>query len=138
MNDAQRKHILETAHTIASVGVSSNPAKPSYGVVAYLQSQGYRIIPVNPSGGEILGEKAYVDLISIPEPVDVVQLFRPSEEVMPFVQQAIHIGAKVVWMQEGITNEEAAQIARAAGLEVVMDQCMRSNHRRLIGERFSL
>jgi predicted CoA-binding protein len=138
MSDAQRKHILQTARTIASVGVSSNPAKPSYGVVAYLKSQGYRIIPVNPGGGEILGEQAYVDLISIPEAIDVVQLFRPAEEVMPFVQQAIQIGAKVVWLQEGIVNEEAAQTARAAGLEVVMDQCMRSSHRRLIGERFSL
>ena len=138
MSDAQLKHILQTARTVASVGVSSNPAKPSYGVVAYLKSQGYRVIPVNPGGGEILGEKAYVDLTSIPEPVDVVQLFRPSEEVMPYVQQAIQIGAKVVWMQEGIANEEAAQAAQAARLEVVMDQCMRSNHRRLIGERFSL
>ena len=138
MSDAQMKRILQTARTIASVGVSSNPAKPSYGVVAYLKSQGYHIIPINPGGGEILGEKTYIDLASIPEPVDVVQLFRPSEEVMPFVQQAIQIGAKVVWMQEGIINEDAAQIARAAGLEVVMDQCMRANHRRLIGERFSL
>jgi predicted CoA-binding protein len=138
MNDAQLKHILQTVRTVASVGVSSNSAKPSYGVVAYLKSQGYRIIPVNPSGSEILGEKAYADLISIPGPVDVVQLFRPSEEVMPYVRQAIQIGAKVVWMQEGIYNEEAAQAARAAGLEVVMDQCMRASHRRLIGERFSL
>jgi predicted CoA-binding protein len=138
MSDAQLKRILQTARTVASVGVSSNPAKPSYGVVAYLKSQGYHMIPVNPGGGEILGEKAYVDLVSIPEPVDVVQLFRPSEEVMPFVQQAIQIGAKVIWMQEGISNEEAAQAARAAGLEVVMDQCMRVSHRLLIGEHFSL
>ena len=138
MNDSQLKRILQTARTVASVGVSSNPAKPSYSVVAYLKSQGYRMIPFNPGGGEILGEKAYTDLTSIPDPVDVVQLFRPSEEVMPYVQQAIQISAKVVWMQEGIFNEEAAQAARAAGLDVVMDQCMRSNHRRLIGERFSL
>ena len=138
MSDEQMKRILQTARTVASVGVSSNPAKPSYGVVAYLKSQGYHIIPVNPGGGEILGEKVYVDLASIPEPVDVVQLFRPSEEVMPHVQQAIHIGAKVVWMQEGIRNDAAAQAARAAGLKVVMDECMRTNHRRLIGERFSL
>ena len=138
MSDEQMKRILQTARTVASVGVSSNPVKESYGVVAYLKSQGYHIIPINPGGGEILGEKVYVDLAGIPEPVDVVQLFRPSEEVMPYVQQAIHIGAKVVWMQEGIRNEDAAQVARAAGLEVVMDQCMREDHRRLIGERLSL
>ena len=138
MSDEQMKRILQTARTVASVGVSSNPAKASYGVAAYLKSQGYHIIPVNPSGGEILGEKVYTDLTSIPDPVDVVQLFRPSEEAPTHVRQAIQIGAKVVWMQEGIYNQEAAQEARAAGLEVVMNQCMRANHRRLIGERFQL
>ena len=135
MNDAQLKRILESTRTIASVGLSSNPDKPSYGVVAYLQSQGYRIIPVNPAVTEILGEKAYPDLRSIPDAIDVVQLFRRAEDVPPFVEQAIQIGAKVVWMQEGIVNEAAAQQARQAGLQVVMDHCMRAQHRRLIGEK---
>ena len=135
MNDAQLKRILESTRTIASVGLSSNPDKPSYGVVAYLQSQGYRIIPVNPAVTEILGEKAYPDLRSVPDAIDVVQLFRRAEDVPPFVEQAIQIGAKVVWMQEGIVNEAAAQQARQAGLQVVMDHCMRAQHRRLIGEK---
>ncbi|HXF85416.1 MAG TPA: CoA-binding protein [Anaerolineales bacterium] len=133
MNDDQLlKEILVSARTIASVGVSSNPAKESYGVVEYLKKQGYRIIPVNPTAGEILGEKAYPDLSSIPEKVDVVQVFRKPEDVPPVVEEAIKIGAKVVWMQEGIVNEEAAQRAREAGLQVVMDACMRASHRRLM------
>ena len=97
----------------------------------YLKDQGYKIIPVNPSANEIMGEKAYPDLSSIPEAVDVVQVFRKPEDVPPVVEEAIKIRAKVVWMQEGIVNEEAAQKAREAGLQVVMDACMRSAHRRL-------
>jgi len=135
MTDAQLKRILETARTIATVGLSSSPHKASYGIARYLKRQGYRVIPVNPSAAEILGEKSYPDLASISDPIDVVQLFRPSEDVPPFVEQAIQIGAKVVWMQEGITNEAAAAKARAAGLEVVMDRCMKVDHRRLIGEK---
>ncbi len=135
MNDAQMKRILETTRTIASVGVSSNPEKASYFVVNYLRDQGYRIIPVNPMANEVLGEKAYPDLLSIPDRIDVVQVFRSSEDVPPIVDQAIQIGAKVVWMQEGISNESAAAKARAAGLDVVMDRCMRQTHRRLIGEK---
>ena len=135
MNDAQLKRILQSTRTIASVGLSSNPDKPSYGVVAYLLSQGYRVIPVNPTVAEVFGEKAYPDLLSIPDTIDVVQLFRRAEDVPPFVEQAIQIGAKVVWMQEGIVNEAAARRAREAGLEVVMDHCMRAEHRRLIGEK---
>ena len=135
MTDAQLKRILETTRTIASVGLSSSPEKASYGIVYYLKSQGYRVIPVNPSAAEIFGEKAYPDLLSIPDKIDVVQVFRPSEAAPPIVDQAIQIGAKVVWMQEGITNKDAAAAARAAGLEVVMDRCMREQHRRLIGEK---
>ncbi len=93
------------------------------------------MIPVNPTADEILGEKAYPDLSSIPEKVDVVQVFRKPEDVPPVVDEAIKIGAKVVWMQEGIVNEEAAQKAREAGLQVVMDACMRATHRRLIGPK---
>lgn len=132
MDQNQIIHILKTARTIAVVGLSSNPEKDSYPIAEYLQQQGYRIIPVNPTAKEILGEKVYPDLPSIPEPVDVVQIFRPPEAVPPIVQQAIQIKAKVIWMQTGITNEEAAQAARAAGLEVVEDRCMRVDHRFLI------
>jgi predicted CoA-binding protein len=100
-----------------------------------LKSQGYRVIPINPTADEILGEKAYPDLESVPEPIDVVQVFRKSEDVPPVVESAIKVGAKTVWMQEGIVNEESAQMAREAGLQVVMDACMRGTHRRLIGEK---
>lgn len=136
MNDDQMmKDILLTARTIASVGLSSNQEKESYWIVLYLKEQGYRIIPVNPTADEILGEKAYPDLESVPEKIDVVQVFRRPEDVPPVVDSAIKIGAKVVWMQEGIVHEEAAQTAREAGLQVVMDACMRVTHRRLIGPK---
>src|SRR5688572_26873999 len=134
-HDKKMKDILISAKTIASVGLSSNPQKESYAIVSYLMEQGYRIIPVNPTADEILGEKAYPDLESIPEKVDVVQVFRKPEDVPPVVDSAIKAGAKVVWMQEGIVHEEAAQKAREAGLQVVMDACMRATHRRLIGEK---
>lgn len=134
-NDQTMKDILLSTKTIASVGLSANTEKESYWIVSYLKDQGYQIIPVNPTATEILGEKAYPDLASVPEQIDVVQVFRKSEDVPPIVDDAIKVGAKVVWMQEGIVNEEAAQKARAAGLQVVMDACMRATHRRLIGER---
>ena len=134
-SDKAMKEILLSAKTIASVGLSSNQEKESYGIVSYLKEQGYRIIPVNPTATEILGEKVYPDLESIPDQVDVVQVFRKPEDVPPVVDSAIKIGAKVVWMQEGIVNEEAAQKAREAGLQVVMDACMRATHQRLIGPR---
>ena len=134
-SDQQMKEILLATKTVASVGLSSNRAKESYGIVSYLKQQGYRIIPVNPTATEILGEKVYPDLESVPVKVDVVQIFREPEDVPLVVDSAINIGAKVVWMQEGIVNEEAAAKARAAGLQVVMDACMRATHRRLIGEK---
>ncbi len=134
-NDQMMKDILLSAKTIASVGLSSNPEKESYWIVKYLKDQGYRIIPVNPTADEILGEKAYPDLESVPEKIDVVQVFRKPEDVPPVVDSAIKVGAKAVWMQEGIVHEEAAQKAREAGLQVVMDACMRVTHRRLIGEK---
>jgi len=114
------------------VGLSSNPDRPANSVPAFLQRKGYRIIPVNPNLTEALGEKAYPDLNAIPIPVDIVQIFRPSDQVPPLVEDAIKIGAKVVWMQEGIVNEQAAEMARQAGMQVVMDVCMRAAHRRLI------
>ena len=134
-NDQMMKEILLSAKTIASVGLSSNQQKESFCIVSYLKEQGYRIIPVNPTADEILGEKAYPDLSSIPDNVDVVQVFRRPEDVPPVVDEAIKIGAKVVWMQEGIVNEEAARKAREAGLQVVMDACMRATHRRLVGPK---
>jgi len=134
-SDEEMKEILLSTKTIASVGLSSNMEKESYWIVSYLKDQGYRIIPVNPTATEILGEKAYPDLSSVPDKVDVVQVFRKSEDVPPVVDEAIKIGAKVVWTQEGISNEGAAQKARAAGLQVVMDACMRATHRHLIGPK---
>lgn len=131
-NDQTMKEILQSAKTIASVGLSSNPEKESYGVGEYLKKQGYRLIPVNPTADEILGERSYPDLESVPEKIDVVQVFRKPEDVPPVVESAIQVGAKVVWMQEGIVNEAAAQSARAAGLQVIMDACMRETHQRLI------
>jgi predicted CoA-binding protein len=132
-SDQMLKEILMSTKTIASVGLSSNREKVSYGVGAYLLEQGYRVIPVNPTADEILGEKTYPDLESVPEKIDVVQVFRRPEDVPPVVDAAIKAGAKVVWMQLGIVNEEAAQTARDAGLQVVMDRCMRAEHIRLIG-----
>ena len=131
-SDQVMKDILLSIKTIASVGVSSNPGKVSYSVAKYLMDHGYRVIPVNPTATEILGEKSYPDLSSVPDKIDVVQVFRRPEDVPPVVEEAIKAGAKVVWMQEGIVNEEAAQMARDAGLQVVMDACMRVNHIRLI------
>jgi predicted CoA-binding protein len=130
-SDEMMMEILNSTETIASVGLSGNEEKESHWVGVYLMGQGFRVIPVHPTMDKFLGEKAYPDLESIPDKIDVVQLFRPSEAVMPFVESAIKIGAKVVWMQEGIVNEEAAEKARAAGLQVVMDACMRATHRRL-------
>lgn len=123
--------IFEESKTIAVVGLSSNPSRPSYMVARYLQSQGYKIIPVNPNEKEILGERAYADLISVPDTIDIVDIFRKSEEVPAIVEQAIKIKAKVVWMQEGIVNEEAAKKASEMGLTVIMDKCMYKEHSKL-------
>ena len=130
-HDKKMKDILTSVRTIASVGLSSNQEKPSYGVASYLKAQGYKVIPVNPTAAEILGEKVYTNLSDIPDKVDVVQVFRKPEDVPPVVDEAIKIGAKVVWMQEGVVNYEAAQKAEEAGLQVVMDACMRATHQRL-------
>ena len=132
-SDDVLKEILLSAKTIASVGLSSNQERDSYWVASYLKEQGYRIIPVNPTAAEILGEKSYPDLEAVSEKIDVVQVFRKPEDVPPIVDEAIKVGAKVVWMQEGIVNEEAAQKGREAGLKIAMHACMRATHRRLIG-----
>ncbi len=134
MDDKQLKNIYQTTKTIATVGLSTDPDKPAFYIPYYLRSIGYRIIPVNPTANKIFGETSYPDLVSIPEPVDLVQIFRPSEQTPSIVEQAIKIGAKVVWMQEGIENHAAARMAEGAGLQVVMDRCMRVEHIRLFGE----
>ena len=123
--------ILHTARTIAVVGLSGKRYRPSYGVAEYMKKAGYRIIPVNPHETEILGEKCYPDLDSVPEPVDIVDIFRRSEFVPDVVEAAIRIGAKAVWMQEGVVHEAAAGRAESAGLAVVMDRCILKDHRRL-------
>ena len=125
------EEILNSSRVVAVVGLSAKPDRPSYRVADYLKKQGYRIIPVNPAESEILGELCYPDLASVPESVDVVDIFRRSEEVLPIVKEAIRIGAKAVWMQEGVINEEAAAWAREAGLMVVMDKCMLKEHQKL-------
>lgn len=122
------RRIFSTAKNIAVVGLSPKPDRPSHQVAAYLQLSGYTIIPVNPGQKSILGETCYPDLHAIPESVDVVDIFRRPDQVEPVVRAAIAIGAKVVWMQEGIVHEEAARLAEAAGLTVIMDRCMKMDH----------
>jgi len=129
---AKVRDLLSRAKTIAVVGLSNNRMRPSYGVSEYMQSMGYRIIPVNPAETEVLGEKAWSTLDEVPEPVDIVDVFRRAEFVPDIVDAAIRIGAKCVWMQEGVVHEEAAAKARAAGLEVVMDHCILKAHRRMV------
>jgi predicted CoA-binding protein len=135
MSDAdpeEIRDILRTARTIAVVGLSDRPDRPSHGVAAYLKAHGYRIVPVNPAVREVLGEKAYARLEDVPEAIDVVDVFRRPEHVPEIVDAAIAVGAKVVWLQDGVVHEEAAAKARAAGLRVVMDRCMLRDHRRYL------
>ncbi len=125
------EEILNSSRVVAVVGLSPNPDRPSYKVASYLKEHGYKVIPVNPNENKILGEVCYPDISSIPEPVDVVDIFRRSEDVPAIVEEAIKIKAKVVWMQLGIINELAAARAKEAGLLVVMDRCMRKEHLKL-------
>lgn len=124
------KPIFDTAKTIAVVGLSDQPGRPSYLVADYLQKHGFRIIPVNPMITVSLGEKSYASLLDIPKPVDVVDVFRQSQYVDEIMDQAIKIKAKVVWLQEGVINQPAAQKGQAAGLEVIMDRCMMKEHKK--------
>jgi uncharacterized protein len=121
--------LLRSSHNIAVVGLSANPLRPSHGVSAYMQSQGYRIIPVNPEADEVLGEKAYASLLDVPDPIDIVDIFRRSEFVPEIVDQAIQCKARAIWMQEGVVHESAAEKARKAGLFVIMDSCILLEHR---------
>ncbi len=128
------ERILKTSRVVAIVGLSPDRNKPSYGVARYLKDHGYRIIPVYPREETILGEKVYASLSMIPEPVEVVDIFRRSDRVAEVVEEAIGIGARAVWMQEEVVNEIAAARAREAGLDVVMDRCMKKEHQRMCGE----
>ena len=123
--------LLRSSRTIAVVGLSSNPMRPSNGVAEYLKRAGYRVIPVNPREIEVLGEKCYARMEDIPEKLDLVDIFRRAEYVPEIVESAIRVGAKAVWMQEGVIHEEAAERARSAGLAVVMDRCTLKEHRKL-------
>jgi predicted CoA-binding protein len=122
--------LLRASRVIAVVGLSSKKFRPSFGVAEYMQREGYRIIPVNPNETEVLGEKSYARLEDIPEKIDIVDIFRRSEFVKPLVESAIKLGAKAVWMQEGVEDERSAEKARKAGLTVVMDRCILKEHSR--------
>lgn len=135
-SDAYIRGILNDHKTIAMVGASANQVRPSYFAMKYLLEKGFRVIPVNPgqAGKEILGQRAYATLKDIPEPVDIVDIFRGSDAALPITRDAIDIGAKVVWMQLGVRNDEAARLAEAAGLKVVMNRCPKIEYGRLSGE----
>jgi uncharacterized protein len=129
-NEDLRKLLTET-RTIAIVGASSNPEKPSYGIMRLLLNAGYRVIPVNPRETEVLDQKAYASLDDVPEPIDIVDVFRRSEDTPPIADQAVGVGAKALWLQLGISNEDAAARAKAGGLAVVMNACIGATHARL-------
>jgi uncharacterized protein len=125
------EQILKNCRAIAVVGLSDRPDRPSYGVSQYMQAQGYRIVPVNPNAGEILGEKSYASLLEIPFAIDMVNVFRRTEDVLPIAQEAVQIGAKCLWQQIGVINEEADALAKQHGLFSVMDRCLKIEHRAL-------
>ncbi len=128
LSDEELRRIYQESRTIAVVGASTSPDKPAHFVPKYLQEQGFRVIPVNPGAQEILGEQAYPSLEEIDAPVDVVDVFRPAEEAPDIALQAVNAGAKVLWLQEGVVSEEAAHVARDAGLLVVVDRCIGRTH----------
>jgi predicted CoA-binding protein len=127
------RRILRECRTIAVVGLSAEWHRPSYFAARYLQQHGYRVVPVNPRYGEVLGERCYPSLAEIPHPVDLVDVFRRSEDVLPIARQAIAIGARCLWQQIGVKNIEVDQLARAAGLDSVLDRCVKIEHARLFG-----
>jgi predicted CoA-binding protein len=130
---SELRRILKSCRTIAVVGLSAEWHRPSFFAAKYMQQHGYRIVPVNPRYPEILGERCYASLNDIPHPVDMVDVFRRTEDVLPIAQQAIAIGAKCLWQQIGVKNDEAARLAREAGLDTVMDRCVKIEHARLFG-----
>jgi predicted CoA-binding protein len=136
MNDEATRQLLEKTRVIAVVGLSADPSKASHGVARYLKDQGYRIFPVNPTVDEVFGLKAYPNLESVPEPIDVVDVFRPPKAVPEIVDAAIRVGAKAVWLQEGILHPEAGKRALEAGLDFVENRCMMKEHFRLVGAKW--
>ncbi len=132
MTAEEMKEMLTTMNTIAVVGLSSDPGRPSHQVAKYMQDHGYRVIPVNPNEEQILGEKCYPSLLDVPEQIDIVNVFRRSETVLPIAQEAVKAGAKALWLQMGIVNEQAAETARNGGLKVVMDRCIKVEHAKLL------
>lgn len=133
-SDPELRALLGEAHTVAVVGLSSDPERKSNAVARYLKEHGYRIIPVNPNETEVLGERAYPSLAEVPDRVDVVDVFRRAEETPGIAREAARIGAGVLWLQEGIVNEEARRVAEARGLQVIMGVCIRDTSKRLAGE----
>jgi predicted CoA-binding protein len=129
--DAELRDLLTSATTIAMVGASANPEKPSHGIMQRLLTAGYRVIPVNPKETEVLGQKAYASLAEIPDPVDIVDVFRRSEDTPEIADQAVAIGAKALWLQLGVSNDDAAARAKAGGLTVIMDKCIGATHKAL-------
>lgn len=127
--DERLRELLGEWKTIAVVGLSSDPRRPSFGVAQYLQAAGYRVIPVNPTETEVLGERAYATLSEVPEPIDLVDVFRRPEFTPEVAREAVAVGAKALWLQQGIVNDEARQIAEGAGLDVVMGLCIKTVHR---------
>lgn len=131
MNDRELRHLLDETKTIAVVGLSDRPERPSYHVASYLREQGYHIIPVNPTITEFMGEKAYPTLRDVPVPVDMVDVFRRPDAVPEVVRDAIAIRAKTIWLQDGVVHQAAAEEARQAGLQVIMDKCILKEHQRV-------
>lgn len=129
--DDELRALLTSSTTIAMVGASANPEKPSHGIMKRMLAAGYRVIPVNPKEAEVLGQKAYASLADIPDPVDIVDVFRKSEDTPAIADEAIALGAKTLWLQAGVTNDEAARRAKAAGLNVIMDRCIGATHKAL-------
>jgi len=132
ISDSDLSKLLEHAKTIAVVGISSNPTRASFGVSRFLQRQGYRIIPVNPAEKEVHGEHVYATLADVPDAIDIVDIFRRADAVLPVVQEALPKRPRLIWMQEGIVNEEAAQLAESNGIPVVMDRCILKELARLL------
>ena len=134
LSEQEMKGLLQNSKNIAIVGLSDKPERDSYMVAKYLQKHGYKIFPVNPGIKEVLGEKAYSSLSAISEPIDIVNIFRRSSDVPPIIDEAILLKPRVVWLQLGVVNEAAAQVAKAAGLLVVMDRCIKIDHYKLLGQ----
>jgi hypothetical protein len=132
-DDREMRALLETCRTVAVVGLSPKPDRDSHRVAAYLKAQGYKIIPVHPKAREILGEKVYARLAEIPEPVDVVYIFRRADQVLPFVEAALALKPRAIWLPLGVISSEAAALAQEHGITMIMDRCMMIEHRRLLG-----